>query len=69
MLEKQVIPLRLKALDYSNKWVHAMQLNRLFLLESQKGLLQTKLDLLQTQMELHRALVDLERHLGGKLPL
>ena len=68
MLKEQVIPLRLKALNYSKKWVHAMQLNRLFLLEAQKGLLRTKLDLLQTQMELHRALVDLERHLGGKLP-
>ena len=68
MLEEQVIPLRLKALDYSNKWVNAMQLNRLFLLEAQKGLMQTQLDLLQTQTELHRALVDLERHLGGKLP-
>ena len=69
ILEKKVIPLRLKALDYSNKWVHAMQLNRLFLLEAQKGLMQTNLELLQTRMELHRALVDLERHLGGKLPL
>jgi cobalt-zinc-cadmium efflux system outer membrane protein len=68
MLEERVLPLRLKALDYSNKWVDAMQLNRLFLLEAQKGLMQTQLDLLQTQMELHRALVDLERHLGGKLP-
>lgn len=68
MLEERVIPLRIKALDYSKKWVHAMQLNRLFLLEAQKGLMRTQLDLLQTQMELHRALVDLERHLGGKLP-
>jgi cobalt-zinc-cadmium efflux system outer membrane protein len=69
ILEQQVIPLRRKALEYSNRWVQAMQLNRLFLLEAQKGLMQTQLDLLQTQMELHRALVDLERHLGGKLPL
>lgn len=68
MLEEKLIPLRQKALDYSNKWVNAMQLNRLFLLEAQKGLMQTQLDSLQTQMELHRALVDLERHLGGTLP-
>lgn len=68
MLEDQVIPLRQKALDYTNKWVNAMQLNRLFLLEAQKGLMRTHLDLLQTQMELQRALVDLERHLGGSLP-
>jgi cobalt-zinc-cadmium efflux system outer membrane protein len=68
MLEDQVIPLRQKALDYTNRWVNAMQLNRLFLLEAQKGLMRTQLDLLQTQMELQRALVDLERHLGGKLP-
>ncbi|MGD8984287.1 MAG: TolC family protein [Desulfobacteraceae bacterium] len=68
ILEDQVIPLRQKALDYTKKWVNAMQLNRLFLLEAQKGLMRTQLDLLQTQMELQRALVDLERHLGGKLP-
>lgn len=68
MLEDQVIPLRQRALDYTSKWVNAMQLNRLFLLEAQKGLMRTQLDLLQTQMELQRALVDLERHLGGKLP-
>ncbi len=68
MLEDQLIPLRQKALDYTNKWVNAMQLNRLFLLEAQKGLMQTQLDLLQTHMELQGALVDLERHLGGKLP-
>jgi len=68
LLEDQVIPLRQKALDYTSKWVNAMQLNRLFLLEAQKGLMRTQLDLLQTQRELQLALVDLERHLGGKLP-
>ena len=68
VLEDQAIPLRRKALEYTSKWVNAMQLNRLFLLEAQKGLMRTQLDLLQTQMEFQHALVDLERHLGGKLP-
>jgi outer membrane protein TolC len=68
MLEEKTLPLRQKSLDYSNKWVNAMQLNRLFLLEAQKGLIQAELDFLKTQMELLHALVDLERHLGGSLP-
>ena len=68
ILKEKMIPLRQKALEYSNKWVHAMQLNRLFLLEAQKGLIRGELDLIKTQMELLHALVDLERHLGGTLP-
>jgi outer membrane protein TolC len=65
---EKVIPLREKAIDYAEKWVNAMQLNRLYLLEAQKGLLQSRREYLGSLMERQKALVDLELHMGGKLP-
>lgn len=47
---------------------NAMQLNRLYLLEAQKGLLESHREHLQTEMQFQYALTDLERHLGGRLP-
>ena len=55
-------------MGYSHKWVNAMQLNRLYLLEAQKGLLEGKLDSLRERMELNHAITELEYHLGGNLP-
>jgi len=43
-------------------------LNRLYLLEAQKGLLQSRREYLEALMERQKALVDLELHMGGKLP-
>jgi len=65
---EKIIPLREKALEYSEKWVKAMQLNRLYLLEAQKGILQSRREYLQALMERQRALVNLELHMGGRLP-
>lgn len=65
---EKLIPLREKTLAYAEQWVKAMQVNRLYLLEAQKGLLQTRREYLQTLMDLQHAVVDLERHMGGKLP-
>jgi cobalt-zinc-cadmium efflux system outer membrane protein len=65
---EKIIPLREKSIEFAERWVSAMQLNRLYLLETQKGLLQSRRDYLQTVMERQKALVDLELHMGGKLP-
>jgi len=65
---EKIIPLREKAMEYAERWVSAMQLNRLYLLEAQKGLLQSRREYLEALMERQRALVDLELHMGGKLP-
>jgi outer membrane protein TolC len=65
---EKIIPLREKALAYSEKWVKAMQLNRLYLLEAQKGILQSQREYLQALMERQQALVNLELHMGGKVP-
>jgi cobalt-zinc-cadmium efflux system outer membrane protein len=66
--KEKIIPLRQKVLEYAEKWVHAMQLNRLYLLEAQRGLLQSNREYLEVIKEYQHALVDLELHLGGKLP-
>jgi len=66
--EEKTIPLNQKAMEYAGKWVGAMQLNRLYLLETQKQLLQSQKDYLETQMELEHIFLELERHLGGSLP-
>jgi cobalt-zinc-cadmium efflux system outer membrane protein len=65
---EKIIPFREKAIGYAEKWVNAMQLNRLYLLEAQKGLLQSRREYLESLMERQKALVDLELHMGGKLP-
>lgn len=65
---EKIIPLREKVLEYAEKWVHAMQLNRLYLLEAQRGLLQSKKEYLEVITDYQHALVDLELHLGGRLP-
>jgi outer membrane protein TolC len=65
---EKIIPLREKGIEYSERWVKAMQLNRLYLLESQKGLLQSRREYFQALMERQRALVNLELHMGGRLP-
>ena len=64
---EKIIPLREKAMEYTKKWVNAMQLNRLYLLEAQKGLLQSRREYLQALMERQGALVKLELHMGGKV--
>jgi len=65
---EKIIPFREKAIEYSERWVRAMQLNRLYLLEAQKGLLQSRKEYLRALMEHQRALVNLELHMGGKVP-
>lgn len=66
--QEKIIPLREKAIGYAERWVNAMQLNRLYLLEAQRGLLQSRLEYLEALLERQQGLVDLERHMGGKLP-
>jgi cobalt-zinc-cadmium efflux system outer membrane protein len=68
ILKERVIPLRHRALDYAEQWVGAMQLNRLYLLEMQKGLLESQLEYLEAQKALSHSIADLEHHLGGRLP-
>lgn len=65
---EKIIPLREKAMEFAEKWVSAMQLNRLYLLEAQKGFLQSRREYIQALMDRQKALVDLELHMGGKLP-
>jgi cobalt-zinc-cadmium efflux system outer membrane protein len=65
---EKIIPLREKAIEYAERWVSAMQLNRLYLLEAQRGLLQSRREYLEALSERQKALVDLELHMGGKLP-
>jgi outer membrane protein TolC len=67
-LRDRVIPLREKALSYAAKWVKAMQLNALSLLQAQEDLLRNHRDYLQALMKLRHAVIDLEEHLGGTLP-
>jgi outer membrane protein TolC len=68
LLQDRMIPLRKKALEYARRWVGAMQLNRLYLLEAQKAVLESQLEWVEARMRLRRAVVSLERHLGGKWP-
>jgi cobalt-zinc-cadmium efflux system outer membrane protein len=65
---EKIIPLRERSMEYAERWVNAMQLNRLYLLETQKGLLHSRREYLEALMERQKALVDLELHMGGKLP-
>lgn len=65
---ERIIPMREKALAYAKGWVNAMQLNRLFLLEAQKGLLVSRRVYLEARLALQRASVDLELHMGGRRP-
>jgi cobalt-zinc-cadmium efflux system outer membrane protein len=65
---EKIIPLREKAIEYAERWVNAMRLNRLYLLETQKSRLQSRREYLQAIMERRHALVDLELHMGGRLP-
>jgi outer membrane protein TolC len=60
---EKIIPFREKAIGYAERWVNAMQLNRLYLLEAQKGLLQSRREYLESLMERQKALVPIERGL------
>jgi cobalt-zinc-cadmium efflux system outer membrane protein len=64
---EKIIPFREKAIEYAERWVNAMQLNRLYLVEAQKGLFQSRREYLEALLERQQALVDLELHMGGKL--
>jgi len=65
---EKTIPLNQKAIEYAEEWVGAMQLSRLYLLETQKELLQSQKDYLEALIELRHAFLDLELHSGGNLP-
>ena len=67
IFEKQIIPLRQKALDYSQKWGMRMQINRVTMLDVRKDLLASQLELLQIRLELNQAVNDLEYHMGGSI--
>jgi cobalt-zinc-cadmium efflux system outer membrane protein len=67
-LREKILPLREKILAYAERWVTAMQLNRLFVLEAQRGFLESQREYLNAQLALQGALTDLELHLGGRLP-
>ncbi|MBW1944416.1 MAG: hypothetical protein JRJ51_16480 [Deltaproteobacteria bacterium] len=69
MIEHSILPLRRNALAYADKWVGAMQLNQLYLLEAQRGMLVSQLEHTRSLLELRNAHTDLEYHLGGKLPV
>jgi cobalt-zinc-cadmium efflux system outer membrane protein len=68
LFEGQIIPLWENAMEYAQKWADAMQLNRLYLLESQKELLKSRRDYLEAQLELSHAYIEFERDLGGNIP-
>jgi len=63
--EKHIIPLRKKALAYTARWVNAMQMNRLHLLESERELIESKMEHLKARRQLNHAVWNLEYHLGG----
>ncbi|NIQ38720.1 MAG: TolC family protein [Proteobacteria bacterium] len=65
---EKILPLRERILEYAKKWVNAMQLNRLYLLESQRSFLESRREYVKTHIKLRNAFVDLELHLGGKVP-
>ena len=67
IFEKQIIPLRQKALDYSQKWGMRMQSNRVVMLDVRKDLLASRLELLQIRLALNQAVNDLEYHMGGSI--
>ena len=67
-LREKIIPLREKAVQYTETWVTAMQLNKLYLMETQKELLQSRREHIHALMERKHALADLELHMGGKMP-
>jgi cobalt-zinc-cadmium efflux system outer membrane protein len=66
--QAKILPLRMKALDYAVTWVNAMQLNKLYLLEAQKGLLKSRKAYTEALVDYNHAMVDLELHLGGQIP-
>jgi outer membrane protein TolC len=65
---ENIIPLRERAIEYAERWVNAMQLNRLYLLETQRSLFRSRREYIQALMERRHALTDLEFHMGGRLP-
>jgi hypothetical protein len=65
--KKEVHLLYKKAITYVVKWVSAIQLNRLYLLETQKHPFEIRKEYLESFMSLDRVFTDLERHLGGSL--
>ena len=64
---EKIIPLREAIVEYVTRWVDAMQLNRLSLLEAQRGLLESQREYSEALLALHHALTDLERDMGGVL--
>jgi outer membrane protein TolC len=68
ILEERIIPLWQDALEYARRWVGAMQLNRLHLLEAQKELLQSRREYTEALLQLSLAYSSFQRNLGGSIP-
>jgi cobalt-zinc-cadmium efflux system outer membrane protein len=66
---KKIIPLHRKAIEYTEKWMNTMQLNRLAYFEAQKDLLHKRREYFETLLNLENAITDLELHMGGRLPM
>jgi cobalt-zinc-cadmium efflux system outer membrane protein len=65
LILEDIIPLRKKVLKFTEQWVGAMELNRLHLLDAQRGLLETGRELLDARRALHEAWTDLWLNTGG----
>ncbi|MFQ6672746.1 MAG: hypothetical protein ACE5KY_05555, partial [Candidatus Tectimicrobiota bacterium] len=68
LIRDRVLPAYQDAIGYAEKYVGAMQLNMLFLLEARKELFTNSRRYIDALREARAAQVDLERALGGALP-
>jgi cobalt-zinc-cadmium efflux system outer membrane protein len=69
LIRDRMIPVRKNAVNFSEKYFHAMQLNMVYLLESRQKFLEANRRYFETLREYHHRIIGLERVLGGVLPI
>lgn len=64
LIKTQILPAHAAAVEYTEKYFNAMQLNMLYLLEARKRLIETKRHYFNALKEYHEQVVELERIIG-----
>lgn len=67
LIKTQILPARIAAVEYTEKYFNAMELNMLYLLEARQKLLETKRHYFNTLKEYHEQLAELERVVGSTI--
>lgn len=67
LIKTQILPARIAAVEYAEKYFNAMELNMLYLLEARQKLLETKRHYFNALKEYHAQLAELERVVGSTI--